>query len=353
MRPGSQRRGHASHARIPQMSAPLLWRCGHRLRCPRDGAGELGNRRGRRPCVADLVQRPQRSGATRVCRSPGLVRAPAEPTASRGHLSPRSRRRRALEREVLGGSACRRRVRGDQPGRDGSAIRAVLVRLLGTDRRPRANARHRGPSPPVAAPRPRAGLRARDEHGRPGDAAPRRASSATPRGRGGDGLCHRSGPAVPPAPRGALQPDVSRALGKPYGSVCSRRRCARKSGALPAEIPRAYDARSARTHARAIASAGVPLQVWWSSGDQIVFDQEHQSAALALDLRRLSHCAPVVTYAGPGGTRRRCGQDRCCRSRFRPRADAGRVSGHSTRSPRECIVPLGDLSGIPPSSPQV
>jgi pimeloyl-ACP methyl ester carboxylesterase len=85
--------------------------------------------------------------------------------------------------------------------------------------------------------------------------------------------------------------------GAPFGRVLQAT-LRKEVGGAPADQPFAYAARSARSQARRIADSGVPLQLWWSSGDQIVFDQEHQSAALVRDLRRLSHCAPVVTYAG-------------------------------------------------------
>jgi hypothetical protein len=47
-----------------------------------------------------------------------------------------------------------------------------------------------------------------------------------------------------------------------------------------------------------IARSGVPLQIWWSTEDRIVFDQEHQSGALFDRLLRLNPCAPVSTYVG-------------------------------------------------------
>jgi poly(3-hydroxybutyrate) depolymerase len=88
-----------------------------------------------------------------------------------------------------------------------------------------------------------------------------------------------------------------RRWGAPFGRVLQSA-LRTEVGGTPAERPVAYAARSARSQARKIAESGVPLQLWWSSHDQIVFDQEHQSAALADDLRRLGHCAPVAAYAG-------------------------------------------------------
>ena len=85
--------------------------------------------------------------------------------------------------------------------------------------------------------------------------------------------------------------------GMPYGRVVQAT-LREEVGGAPAESPSAYSARSPRSLAQRIAFSGVPLQVWWSSGDQIVFDQQHQSAGLVRELRRLNGCAPIVSYAG-------------------------------------------------------
>jgi pimeloyl-ACP methyl ester carboxylesterase len=85
--------------------------------------------------------------------------------------------------------------------------------------------------------------------------------------------------------------------GGPFGRVLQQT-MREEVGGTPEADPRAYEARSARSQAGMIAFSGVPLQVWWSRGDQIVFDQKHQSAALVRELRRLNRCAPMVSYAG-------------------------------------------------------
>ena len=92
--------------------------------------------------------------------------------------------------------------------------------------------------------------------------------------------------------------------GAPYGKVLQAK-LRMEVGGTPDDRPRAYELRSPLSHAHEIASSGVPLQVWWSSGDQIVFDQQHQSAALVRELHRLNRCAPIVSYAGTWSTRRR------------------------------------------------
>jgi pimeloyl-ACP methyl ester carboxylesterase len=85
--------------------------------------------------------------------------------------------------------------------------------------------------------------------------------------------------------------------GGPFGHVLQAS-MRREVGGSPDSKPEAYAARSAMSNARRIAAADVPLQLWWSSGDQIVFDQEHQSGALDRELRRLNRCAPLTSYAG-------------------------------------------------------
>jgi poly(3-hydroxybutyrate) depolymerase len=85
--------------------------------------------------------------------------------------------------------------------------------------------------------------------------------------------------------------------GEPYGRVLQAA-MQKEVGAPPDVRPAAYAARSPMRRVDRIAASGVPLQLWWSSGDQIVFDQEHQSAQLARELRRAGSCAPIVTYAG-------------------------------------------------------
>jgi pimeloyl-ACP methyl ester carboxylesterase len=85
--------------------------------------------------------------------------------------------------------------------------------------------------------------------------------------------------------------------GKPYGAVLQST-LAREVGGRPDEAPDGYAARSAISHAREIARSGVPLQIWWSTEDRIVSDQEHQSQALFDELRRIDRCARVSAYVG-------------------------------------------------------
>lgn len=85
--------------------------------------------------------------------------------------------------------------------------------------------------------------------------------------------------------------------GKPYGLVLQSA-MREEVGGAPSESTKRYASRSASAHAPMIASSGVPLQIWWSSRDLIVFDQKHQSWALFRELKRLNPCAAVSAYAG-------------------------------------------------------
>jgi hypothetical protein len=42
----------------------------------------------------------------------------------------------------------------------------------------------------------------------------------------------------------------------------------------------------------------VPLQLWWSTKDRIVLDQQHQSGKLFDELRRINPEATVSAYVG-------------------------------------------------------
>jgi pimeloyl-ACP methyl ester carboxylesterase len=88
-----------------------------------------------------------------------------------------------------------------------------------------------------------------------------------------------------------------RRWGGPYGRVLQAA-MRKEVGGTPQSARHAYAARSAITQVHRIAASGVALQIWWSSGDQIVFDQAHQSALLDRELRRARACGPLVAYSG-------------------------------------------------------
>ena len=77
------------------------------------------------------------------------------------------------------------------------------------------------------------------------------------------------------------------------------RRLARlEIGGTPAQVPRAYAARSPITFAREIARSGVPLHLWWSTRDRIVRDQNAESGALYRAIKRINPRAPLMKYVG-------------------------------------------------------
>jgi len=85
--------------------------------------------------------------------------------------------------------------------------------------------------------------------------------------------------------------------GKPYGIVLQAA-MREEVGGTPAQNPRAYEARSPMAFVHAIAASGVPLQIWWSTADRIVTDQQHQSGTLFRTLRRVDPQTPVTGYVG-------------------------------------------------------
>jgi poly(3-hydroxybutyrate) depolymerase len=72
----------------------------------------------------------------------------------------------------------------------------------------------------------------------------------------------------------------------------------REIGGTPATNPVGYEIRSPLDWTRKIAFAGVPLQIWWSTRDRIVGDQEHESGLFYRDVKRLNPSAPVSEFVG-------------------------------------------------------
>ena len=69
-------------------------------------------------------------------------------------------------------------------------------------------------------------------------------------------------------------------------------------GGTPDDAPAAYAERSAMSFAREVAASCVPLQVWWSSKDEIVVDSKLQSGRFVRALRAFVPRAAVEEYAG-------------------------------------------------------
>ena len=186
-------------------------------------SGTAGRADGRgRPPAVGVARRPGRtraSGSCRTARTPAgrgsptcccrsWGRARAAPGDPARDLAARPRERadapdtRAVGRPARGsarfavvnpdgeGRPPRRRTRGERPGEIEDLARMPAV--------PRGRAA-------VAADRPPPRLRRRREHGRPGDAAPARAASGAPRGRGRVRLARRLLAPVRPVPAPALQ----------------------------------------------------------------------------------------------------------------------------------------------------
>jgi S-formylglutathione hydrolase FrmB len=70
-------------------------------------------------------------------------------------------------------------------------------------------------------------------------------------------------------------------------------------GGTPGRDPSGYADRSPLHYARKIAASGVPLQLWWSTRDQIVVDQAtQQSGLLYRRIEELRPRAPVYAFVG-------------------------------------------------------
>jgi poly(3-hydroxybutyrate) depolymerase len=72
----------------------------------------------------------------------------------------------------------------------------------------------------------------------------------------------------------------------------------REFGGTPSADPRAYEIRSPLDWAQRLAFSHVPLQIWWSTRDTIVTDQEQESGLLYREIKRLNPAAPVAQYVG-------------------------------------------------------
>ena len=83
----------------------------------------------------------------------------------------------------------------------------------------------------------------------------------------------------------------------PFG-VGLQRLARREIGGTPRTNPAGYEIRSPLDWAGKIASAGVPLQIWWSTRDRTVSDQAHESGLFYRDVKRLNASAPVSQFVG-------------------------------------------------------
>ena len=69
-------------------------------------------------------------------------------------------------------------------------------------------------------------------------------------------------------------------------------------GGTPSQVPGAYRERSPDAYLDAIAFSGVPLQIYWSVRDRVIFDQVDEAALLAAEIRSLNPAAQLWDFEG-------------------------------------------------------
>jgi pimeloyl-ACP methyl ester carboxylesterase len=69
-------------------------------------------------------------------------------------------------------------------------------------------------------------------------------------------------------------------------------------GGTPKARPLAWMLRSPLSYSRTIAGSCVHVQLWWSTKDRVVADQQHQSGALYKAIRAINPRAPVQAFVG-------------------------------------------------------
>jgi pimeloyl-ACP methyl ester carboxylesterase len=72
----------------------------------------------------------------------------------------------------------------------------------------------------------------------------------------------------------------------------------REIGGTPANDPLAYELRSPDHYVEQIASADVPLQLYWSTRDRVITDQRQETGLLATDVRRDDPDARLWDFTG-------------------------------------------------------
>jgi len=80
--------------------------------------------------------------------------------------------------------------------------------------------------------------------------------------------------------------------------AAKRKLARREVGGTPSTAAAAYAARSPLTYARAIASSGVPLQIWWTRTDRVVVQSALQSGLLVQRIRELNPAATLTEVVG-------------------------------------------------------
>jgi poly(3-hydroxybutyrate) depolymerase len=85
--------------------------------------------------------------------------------------------------------------------------------------------------------------------------------------------------------------------GEPIG-IALQTLAQREVGGSPHQLRHAYAIRSPITYARALADSGLPIQLWWSRLDRVVFPQSEQSQRLFGAIGHLDHDAPLEADVG-------------------------------------------------------
>ncbi len=69
-------------------------------------------------------------------------------------------------------------------------------------------------------------------------------------------------------------------------------------GGTPAQDPAAYELRSPDHYIRQLAFSGVPLQIYWSTRDRVIADQQTEAGALCDEIERVNPYAPLWEFEG-------------------------------------------------------
>jgi len=69
-------------------------------------------------------------------------------------------------------------------------------------------------------------------------------------------------------------------------------------GGTPSQDPAAYELRSPDHYVRQLAFSGVPLQIYWSTRDRVIADQQSEAGALCDEIERVNPYAPLWEFDG-------------------------------------------------------
>jgi poly(3-hydroxybutyrate) depolymerase len=69
-------------------------------------------------------------------------------------------------------------------------------------------------------------------------------------------------------------------------------------GGAPGQDPAAYRLRSPSSYIHQIANSDVPLELWWSTKDQVILDQASQAGRFYQQLLRANSAAPISSHIG-------------------------------------------------------